>query len=232
MASPAPEPDAPARRLAAMTNRPSLALLLAGLVLTLAACAGAPVGPTPTPTAGPAGTARPTPTPVPGGSGGGTGGGIGIDPGTGSGGSGGGTGGDPGTGIGIPLPGGGGVDPNLDPLFGQANYLTPAPDLLNPRPVNVQLIRAIQNEDGTITADLRWWSGVAPCNQLDHVAVAKDDATKTIRFTVIEGSGKGDIACIDIAQLNATTVDLGTLAAGEWKLSAEGDAPAITLGVK
>jgi hypothetical protein len=202
-------------------------------MLTLAACAGAAGGPSPSPTAGPAGTARPSPTPVPGDPGSGNGGGIGIDPGTGTGGSGGGTGGDPGTGIGIPLPGGGGgVDPNLDPLFGPATYVTPGVDLLNAHPVNVQLVRAIQNEDGSITAELRWWSGVAPCNQLDHVEIERDEATKTIRFTVIEGSGKGDIACIDIAQLNATTVDVGTLAAGEWTLSAEGDAPAISLEVK
>jgi hypothetical protein len=49
---------------------------------------------------------------------------------------------------------------------------------------------------------------------------------------VIEGAGKGDVACIEIAQLSATTVDLGTLAAGEWTLSAEGDAPAIKLQVE
>ena len=120
----------------------------------------------------------------------------------------------------------------LDPLFGDANYVTPGADLLNPRPVNVQLVRALQKEDGTVIVDLRWWSGVAPCNQLDHVEIVKDETARTIRFTVIEGSGKGDIACIDIAQLNATNVDVGALPAGEWKLSAEGDAPEINLQVK
>jgi hypothetical protein len=215
------------------TNRRSLALLLPAIVLTLAACAGAGApSPSPLPSAAPAGTTRPSPTPVPGDPG--NGGGIGIDPGTGTGtdpGAGGGTGGDPGTGIGIPLPGGG-QDPNLDPLFGQANYVTPTPGLLNLRPVNVQLVRAVQNADGTITVDLRWWSGVAPCNQLDHVEIAKDEVAQTIRFTVIEGTGAGDVACIEIAQLNATTVELGTLTAGEWQLSAATDAPTITLQVK
>ena len=48
---------------------------------------------------------------------------------------------------------------------------------------------------------------------------------------MIEGSGPGDMACIDIAELQATAVDLGTLAAGTWTISAEGDAPAIKLEV-
>lgn len=214
-----------------MPNQPnprSLGLLLPSIVLTLAACAGA-AGPSPTP--GPAGTPRPTPTAVPGDPGNGNPGGGITDPGTGTGGSGGGTGGAPGAGIGIPFPGGGG-DPNQNPLFGAATYVTPGADLLNPHPVNVQLVRAVQDDDGSVIADLRWWSGVAPCSQLDHVDIVRDDAARTIRFTVIEGSGKGDIACIEIAQLTATTVNLGTLAAGAWTLSAEGDAPAITLDVR
>lgn len=208
-------------------RRTSFALALSALVLTLAACAGTAAAPSPSPT-GPAGTPRPTPTAVPGDPGNSGSGGGGTDPGNG----GGGTGGSPGTGIGIPFPGAGDGDPNLDPLFGDATYVTPGADLLNPHPVNVQLVRALQKDDGTVIVDLRWWSGVAPCNQLDHVEIVKDEAARTIRFTVIEGSGKGDIACIDIAQLSATIVDVGALAAGDWKLSAEGDAPEINLQVK
>lgn len=221
-------------------RRPSLALLLPTVVLTLAACAGSAAAPKPAPTNGPTGTARPTPTAVPGdpGTGGGTGGGT--DPGNGSGsggsgssgggtvGSGGNVGGQPGGGIGGLFPG----DPNQNPIVGQATYVTPGADLINQHPVNVQLVRAIQLDSGGIVADLRWWSGVAPCSQLDHVDIARDDAAHTIRFTVIEGSGKGDMACIDIAQLTATTVDLGTLAPGAWKLSANGDAPEINLDVQ
>ena len=219
-------PKQPIRRI-----RPKLALLLPGLVLSLAACAGSTAAPTASPSAAPIGTARPTPTAVPGDPGSGDPGGI-LDPGTGSGGGGGGTGGKPGTGVpgGIVFPDPG--DPSQNPLFGQANYVTPMANLINPHPVNVQLLRALQQEDGTIVADLRWYSGVAPCNQLDHVDIVKDDAAKTIRLTVIEGSGPGDMACIDIAQLNATTIDLGKLAAGKWKLSAEGDAAEINLDVK
>jgi hypothetical protein len=87
------------------------------------------------------------------------------------------------------------------------------------------------NADGTATADLRWWSGVAPCSALDHVEIVTDDAAKTIHLKVIEGSAAADVACIDIAQLTATAVDLGKLASGAWTISAEGDAKPIPLDV-
>lgn len=193
------------------------------IVFTLAAC-GSAAAPSPTPGAA---TPQPTPTAVPGdaGSGNGNGGGsgIGIDPGTGG-------GSDPGAGGGgilFPIPPNPGDDPNL----GDANYLTPAKDLINQRPVNVQLVRALVEEDGNVLADLRWWSGVAPCNQLDRVEVERDDAARTVHLTVIEGSGQGDLMCIEIAQLHATVVDLGQLASGTWTISAEGDAPAIKVDV-
>ena len=190
-------------------------------IFTLAACAGAG-GPSPTPGIVP--TPRPTPTAVPG-SGGNGGGGTGVtDPGTGSGS---GSGGNVGGGIGIPIPGG----PNENPLFGNATYLKPAQGLVNQRTVSVQLVRAIVNADGSVTADLRWWSGVAPCSALDHVEMVTDEARKSIGLKVIEGSGAGDVACIDIAQLSAATVDLGHLASGTWTISAEGDAPPIPLDV-
>ena len=70
---------------------------------------------------------------------------------------------------------------------------------------------------------------VAPCYALESVKVQQDDAAKTITLTVIEGSWPGEVACIDIAVLKATFVDLGDLAAGKWTISADGDAPAITL---
>ncbi|HEY8239515.1 MAG TPA: hypothetical protein VIF63_08775 [Candidatus Limnocylindrales bacterium] len=204
-----------------LTTR-ACALLIA---FVLSACAGAAA---PTASPGAAATPKPTPTAVPGDPG--TGNGSGTDPGSGGGSGGGGTGGDPGTGGGIviPIPG----DPNQNPLFGDANYLTPAPNLQNPRAMNVQLVRAIVVDDGTVTADLRWWSGVVPCNQLDHVDIVRDDAAHTIHLTVFEGSGPGDVMCIELAELHATSVDLGDLAAGSWTISAEGDAPAITLEVK
>jgi hypothetical protein len=181
-------------------------------VVAVTACGGTAAAPSQTPSA--VATMRPTPTPVPG------------DPGnSGSGGS------DPGTGIGggivIPDPG----DPNQNPLFGEATYVKPVAGLINLRTASVGLVRAIVNADGTATADLRWWSGVAPCSALDHVEIVTDEAARTIHLKVIEGSGAGDVACIDIAQLTATAVDLGKLASGTWTISAEGDAKPIPLDV-
>ena len=182
--------------------------------LTIAACGGAAA---PSPTAGPLGTPRPTPTAVPGDPGSSGGGGGGSDPGTGTGG-----------GPIFPFQ----PDPNQNPLLGNAHSVVPIQNLINQHPVSVQLVRGIVQEDGSALVELRWWSGVAPCNQLDHVDIGRDDAAKTIRLTVVEGSGPGDQVCIDLAELRATTVDLGTLAAGTWTISAEGDAPAIPLDVK
>ena len=211
------------------TNRParSTRRLLAGALLvtfTLAACGAAaapsasPAAPTP---GAPGATPRPTPTAVLGDGGSGGTGGV-IDPGTG-----GGSGSDPGKGGGIlfPIPPG----PNVDPMLGEANYVTPAAGLVNQRTVNVQLVRAIVDAQRRATADLRWYSGVAPCNQLDSVLIERDAAAKTIRLKVIEGSGPGDMACIDLAELRAAAVDLGELASGTWTIAAEGDAPAIKL---
>ena len=218
------------RATALATRRYRYGALL--VVFTIAACGGA-AAPSAAPSAAPLVTPKPTPTPVPGASGNGTGNGngsgIGTDPGTGTGGG----GSDPGQGGGgivFPIPGIPG-DPNANPLFGDANYIQPGRDLANPHPVSVQLLRAVVDAAGVVTADLRWYSGVAPCNQLDHVDIVKDDVAKTIRFTVVEGFGKGDVMCIEIAELRATLVDLGKLASGTWKLAAEGDAPAIELDV-
>jgi hypothetical protein len=186
----------------------TLPAILATAVL-LAAC-GAAAGPSPTPEA----TARPTPTAVPGQ--GGTGGGSG-------GGSGGGA---------VAPPPGGLVDPGrgFDPILGQPHVVTPTPNLVNRHPINVQLVRAVAGADG-VTAELRWWSGIAPCNALDSVEIDKDENAKSIRFTVIEGSAPVEQACIDIAELKATVVDLGGLATGTWTISAAGDAPAVKVEV-
>jgi hypothetical protein len=177
-------------------------------VIALAACSAA-AGPGPTPPS----TPESTPTAVPG-----------------AGGIGGGAGGNTGGGA---VGGGGIVDPGGvggDPILGKASFVTPTQGLINQHPVSVQLVRAAADSHGA-RAELRWWSGVAPCNVLDSVTIEKDEAAKTIKLTVIEGSGRGDVACIDIAQLKATVVDLGVLAAGTWTISADGDAPAISLEI-
>jgi hypothetical protein len=191
------------------------ALLLVAILV--AACSGAGG---PSPTAVPA-TPRPTPTDVPGAGG--------------SGGSGGGSGSGGNTGGGIVVPGGGGVGPGVpvpDPFLGDAQAVNPQPGQLNPQAVNVGLIRAAAGDDGKVSVELRWYSGVAPCNNLDSVRVTRDDDARTIQLTVIEGNGPGDVACIDIAQLKSTVVDLGVLAAGTWTISAQGDASAIEVTIE
>lgn len=199
----------------ARPSRRALALALP-LTLIIAACSAA-AAPTPSPATP---TPRPTPTAVPGEGG--------SEPGGGSGGNtGGGTEpGNPGVGIVFPNPAG----PPDDPLLGAATVVVPKKGTIDPRPVNVQLVRAIV-QDGNVIVEARWWSGVEECYPTDSVKVDIDEAAKTIRVTVLEGSGPGDMACIDIAMLKATAVDLGPLVAGTWTISAAGDAKPIELEV-
>jgi hypothetical protein len=187
-----------------LTTRTLAPLLAAIFLVACNAAAGPGANPVPTP--------EPTPTEVPG-----------------PGGAGGGSGGNVGGGV---VPPGGIVDPGggLDPILGQAHFVTPTAGLINQHPVSIQHIRGAADAKGA-TAELRWWSGVAPCSALDSVQVSVDESAKTIRLTVIEGSGRGDVACIDIAELKATVVGLGVLAAGSWTISAEGDAPPVTITI-
>jgi hypothetical protein len=187
----------------------AVSALLLALVLAACGAGGAPI-PTPVP------TPVPTPTAVPGPGGVGGGGGAG-------------SGGSAGSAI---VPPGGIVDPGggANPILGQARFVSPVAGLIDQRPISVQLVRAAA-DGAAARAELRWWGGVAPCSQLDSVKIDKDESAKTIRLSAVEGSGPGEMACIDIAQLTATVVDLGVLAAGSWKISADGDAPAITLDI-
>lgn len=198
----------PGRRLAAMTSGRTRTAFLA-LALVLAGCGSASASAAPSPT-----TVAPTPTPVPGAGG--------VDGGSSSGaGSGGSTGG------GIVAPPGGGVNPPCcknDPILGQATFVVPQPGQQNVHPVNVQLARA--SVDGQhVTVELRWWSGVAPCSVLDSVGIGHVDTAYTI--TASEGSSGQQVACVDIAQLKATVVDLGDLDPGTYTIKADGDAQPI-----
>ena len=74
--------------------------------------------------------------------------------------------------------------------------------------------------------EARWWSGVEDCYPTDSVKVDIDEAAKTIRVTVLEGSGPGDMACIEIALLKATAVDLGPLDRGHVDDLGRGRRPA------
>ncbi|HLX33673.1 MAG TPA: hypothetical protein VKR30_00350 [Candidatus Limnocylindrales bacterium] len=130
------------------------------------------------------------------------------------------------TGSGVTPPGSGELP--SDPILGQAALLTPQPGQQDLHAVNVARARA--TVDGThVTVELRWWSGVAPCTVLDSVTVTRTGSGFAI--TPYEGSSGQPVACIDIAQLKATIVDLGSLDPGTYTIKANGDAPAITVTV-
>lgn len=129
------------------------------------------------------------------------------------------------TGGGVVPPGGAG---GVDPILGQATLVVPQPGQHDVRAVNVQLVRsAIDGHH--VTLELRWWSGVAPCSVLDSVDVSRDGSTYAI--TVNEGSSGQQVACIDIAQLKATVVDLGDLDPGTYTIRAIGEAKPIEVTV-
>jgi hypothetical protein len=179
-------------------------LVAAALAVALAACSGAAA---PSPSAPvPAG---PNPTPVPtadaGSSGGGGGGSVGS---------------------------GGGVIVNpvpVDPTAGEPTIVTPKPGQKNTHPVGPTSLQA--SVDGRhVLVRVSWWSGVEPCNVLDSVRV--DRSGTDIAITIIEGSSDLDVACIEIAQLKATIVDLGDLQPGTYTISApNGEAPPIQVTI-
>ena len=68
-------------------------------------------------------------------------------------------------------------------------------------------------------AVVTWWGGVAPCYVLRSVRVTHHGTT--IRIAVREGSGaSAGTACIEMAQLKRTRVDLGHLAPGRYTVIA------------
>ncbi|HEX5824638.1 MAG TPA: hypothetical protein VFY18_09300 [Candidatus Limnocylindrales bacterium] len=177
-------------------------LLVAAISVALAACSGAAA-----PSSAPA-TSGPDPTPVP----------------TANGGAGGGSGGNPGIG------GGGVTDPApVDPGVGEPTLVRPRPGQMDPHPVGPISLQA--SVDGRhVLVKVSWWSGVEPCHVLDSVRV--DRAASDIAITIIEGASARDVACIEIAQLKATIVDLGDLEPGTYTIRApNGEAPPIQVVV-
>ena len=189
-----------------MTSRRAL-LLVVSIAFLLAACSAATGADRP-PTASPPATSLP---PAGGGS----------------------SGSDPGTGIGSPLMPPATDDPGASDGLGpqpggQATIVVPNPGRLDVHDVGVNRVEA-QVQDGHVVARLTWWSGVEPCNVLDSVAVTRTGSD--IRLTVREGADRLGVACIEIALLKATLVDLGTLPAGIYTVSAAGDASPVQVVV-
>jgi len=133
------------------------------------------------------------------------------------GGGGGGSPGNPGTGIGIapvdPAPGG--------PGAGQPILVRPVPGRADPHPASPIALEA--SVDGrNVLVKITWYGGVEPCSVLDSVKVERTGAD--IAVTPFEGSSQANVACVDIALLKATIVDLGELDPGTYRISAPGSA--------
>ena len=84
--------------------------------------------------------------------------------------------------------------------------------LVEPRPgmVGVHTVRwaGVATSDDGRTLTIRFWSGVEPCNILDHVDVSAQKRSVTV--TLYEGKkpGSEDVACIEVAVLKAVRVEL------------------------
>ncbi|GAB3130823.1 hypothetical protein [Microbispora hainanensis] len=96
------------------------------------------------------------------------------------------------------------ADPSGAPS-GTPSPVTPAGPTLNPRKVPWE--SATPTDDGMVL-DIVWWSGVEPCNVLDHVEVT--ETAREVTVTLYEGQDRRspDAACIAIAILKTTKVHL------------------------
>jgi ABC-type transport system substrate-binding protein len=141
--------------------------------------------------------------------------------------SGSGGGSDPGPGSGGPIAGAPGDPGVVNP--GQPQFVVPQPGQQNVHPVSIEEMEArVDGRRAVLNA--RWWSGIEPCTVLDSVAWKRDG--KTITISVREGSGQGDLVCIDIAVYKATVIDLGELEPGDYTVIAgEGNAAPITFTI-
>jgi hypothetical protein len=175
--------------------------LLASLALVLVVAACGGTGATPSPTA----PATPGPPAT--------------EPGDGDG-----TGGDDGTGTILP------PDPGpIDPGIGDPQLVEPVAGARQIRDASVSEIVASVN-GRRVAVQLRWWSGVEPCNVLAGVDVLREG--DAYNFVVKEGTvAEPDTACIEIAVYKGTIVDLGELEAGTYTLTAKGDAEPVTITV-
>ncbi|MFL5678970.1 MAG: hypothetical protein ACJ77B_00045 [Chloroflexota bacterium] len=117
-----------------------------------------------------------------------------------------------------------------EPGPGQPTLVIPKPGQKNVHPVSIEQLEA-RVAGRHVVLNARWWSGVEPCSVLDSVAVKQDG--KTITISVLEGNSGAEVACIDIAMLKATPIDLGDLDPGTYTIVAgdKSQAPPITVTV-
>ncbi|MBA3349375.1 MAG: hypothetical protein H0T12_02355 [Actinobacteria bacterium] len=88
---------------------------------------------------------------------------------------------------------------------GGGEVVSPRPGMAEVHPVKWDKVRLA--EDGR-SLWFRWWSGVEPCNVLDHVEVRISQ--HVVLVTLFEGKvpGKEDVVCPEMAQLKEVKVTL------------------------
>jgi hypothetical protein len=116
--------------------------------------------------------------------------------------------------------------PSSDPAGpGGPASVTPSPGGGPFTPIHLQHLRLVQR-GGHVLAIGRWWSGVAPCSVLRPVGVSRHGSMIVLRMR--EGSDAGPTtACIEIAMLKRTAVDLGALGPGHYTVTAGGKTATI-----
>jgi len=124
-------------------------------------------------------------------------------------------------------PSGGGSDPGG--IGDGARLVVPKPGQLDVRDVRADELEA-RVEGDAIIVTVSWTSGVEPCNVLDQVLVGKGENAYSI--TLREGHGPEEVACIAIAELHKTEVNLGSVASGTYRITdATGGAAPIEVTV-
>jgi hypothetical protein len=91
------------------------------------------------------------------------------------------------------------------PVEPQPQVVTPTPGMadVNPRPYDSV---TIGDDDRTLSID--FWSGIAPCDVLDHVDVSYGADVVTVTLFAGYDPSAGNVACIDIAQFERVVVTL------------------------
>lgn len=99
-------------------------------------------------------------------------------------------------------------DPNASPTGGGAQLVEPQPGQVDLRAIPWTGAKVL--DDG-MAVKVFWWSGVEPCNVLDHVTVEYSD--QAVAITLFEGHTETDedVACIELALKKATIVELDEL---------------------
>ncbi len=92
------------------------------------------------------------------------------------------------------------------PAADEALHVKPVPGIVDSRPHAIDRI-SVAADGRTVT--VYWWGGVDSCYGLDEVLVERDADGMPV-ITVLEGTlpGLGDVVCIEIALLKATTITL------------------------